>query len=158
MLKKTKEGIIITLRISPNASKNEIIKTEEGIKVKITAQPIDGKANKALIEYLSKLLKIPKSLFEIVKGETSKDKNVLIRTRNEEDIEKIKSSNLAKNAKKLIEVIKENPFQNPPPYEKLVGDLKGLYSRRINIQHRLVYKVNDDTIQILSMWTHYENI
>ena len=77
MLKKTKEGIIITLRISPNASKNEIIKTEEGIKVKITAQPIDGKANKALIEYLSKLLKIPKSLFEIVKGETSKDKNVL---------------------------------------------------------------------------------
>ncbi|CCY63967.1 MAG: DUF167 domain-containing protein [Candidatus Gastranaerophilaceae bacterium] len=91
MLKKTKEGIIITLRISPNASKNEIIKTEEGIKVKITAQPIDGKANKALIEYLSKLLKIPKSLFEIVKGETSKDKNVLIRTRNEEDIEKIKN-------------------------------------------------------------------
>ena len=74
------------------------------------------------------------------------------------DIEKIKSRNLAKNAKKLIEVIKENPFQNPPPYEKLVGDLKGLYSRRINIQHRLVYKVNDDTIQILSMWTHYENI
>lgn len=74
------------------------------------------------------------------------------------DIEKIKSSNLAKNAKKLIEVIKENPFQNPPPYEKLVGDLKGLYSRRINIQHRLVYKVNDDTIQILSMWIHYENI
>lgn len=91
MLKKTKEGIIITLRISPNASKNEIIKTEEGIKVKITAQPIDGKANKALIEYLSKQLKIPKSLFEIVKGETSKDKNVLIRTRNEEDIEKIKN-------------------------------------------------------------------
>ena len=91
MLKKTKEGIIITLRISPNASKNEIIKTEEGIKVKITAQPIDGKANTALIEYLSKLLKIPKSLFEIVKGETSKDKNVLIRTRNEEDIEKIKN-------------------------------------------------------------------
>ena len=59
--------------------------------MKITAQPIDGKANKALIEYLSKLLKIPKSLFEIVKGETSKDKNVLIRTRNEEDIEKIKN-------------------------------------------------------------------
>ena len=74
------------------------------------------------------------------------------------DIERLKSNNLEKNAKKLIELIKENPFQNPPPYEKLVGDLKGLYSRRINIQHRLVYKVNDDTIQILSMWTHYENI
>ena len=74
------------------------------------------------------------------------------------DIEKIKSSNLAKNAKKLIEMIKENPFQNPPPYEKLVGDLNGLYSRRINIQHRLVYKVKENTVQILSMWTHYENI
>ena len=74
------------------------------------------------------------------------------------DIERLKSNNLEKNAKKLIELIKENPFQNPPPYEKLAGDLKGLYSRRINIQHRLVYKVNDDTIQILSMWTHYENI
>ena len=74
------------------------------------------------------------------------------------DIEKLKSSNLEKNAKKLIEVIKENPFQNPPPYEKLVGDLNGFYSRRINIQHRLVYKVKENTVQILSMWTHYENI
>lgn len=74
------------------------------------------------------------------------------------DIEKLKSSNLAKNAKKLIEVIKENPFQNLPPYENLVGDLKGICSRRINIQHRLVYKVNEKTVQILSMWTHYENI
>ncbi len=74
------------------------------------------------------------------------------------DIERLKSNNLAKNAKKLIELIKENPFQNPPPYEKLVGDLKGIYSRRINIQHRLVYKVNENTVQILSMWTHYENI
>lgn len=79
MLKETKDGIIIALRISPNASKNEIIKTEDGIKVKITAQPIDGKANKALIEYLSKQFKIPKSLFEIIKGETSKDKIVLIK-------------------------------------------------------------------------------
>lgn len=74
------------------------------------------------------------------------------------DIEKLKSSNLAKNAKKIIEMIKENPFQNTPPYDKLVGDLKGIYSRRINIQHRLIYKVNENTVQILSMWTHYENI
>ena len=64
------------------------------------------------------------------------------------DIERLKSNNLEKNAKKLIELIKENPFQNPPPYEKLAGDLKGLYSRRINIQHRLVYKVNENTVQI----------
>lgn len=91
MLKETKDGIIIALRISPNASKNEIIKTEDGIKVKITAQPIDGRANKVLIEYLSKQFKIPKSLFEIIKGETSKDKTVLIKTRNEDDIDKIKS-------------------------------------------------------------------
>ena len=59
------------------------------------------------------------------------------------DIAKLKESNLANKAKKLIDVIKENPFQNPPPYEKLTGDLKGLYSRRINIQHRLVYKVKE---------------
>lgn len=76
------------------------------------------------------------------------------------DIAKLKESNLANKAKKLIDVIKENPFQNPPPYEKLTGDLKGLYSRRINIQHRLVYKVKESEkkIQILSMWTRYENI
>ena len=72
----------------------------------------------------------------------------------------MKENNLDKKTKKLIEVLKENPFQNPPPYEKLTGDLKGLYSRRINIQHRLVYKVNEqeNKIQILSMWTHYENL
>lgn len=79
MLKETKDGIILTLRISPNASKNEIIKENEGIKVKITAQPIDGKANKALIEFLSKQFKIPKSYFEIIRGETSKDKTILIK-------------------------------------------------------------------------------
>lgn len=79
MLKETKDGIIFTLRISPNASKNEIIKENEGIKVKITAQPIDGKANKALIEFLSKQFKIPKSYFEIIRGETSKDKTILIK-------------------------------------------------------------------------------
>ena len=77
------------------------------------------------------------------------------------DIIKLKENHLDKKTKKLIEVLlKENPFQNPPPYEKLTGDLKGLYSRRINIQHRLVYKVNEqeNKIQILSMWTHYENL
>lgn len=80
MFKETKDGIILTLRISPNASKNEIIKEDAGIKVKITAQPIDGKANKALIEFLSKQFKIPKSYFEIIRGETSKDKTVLIKS------------------------------------------------------------------------------
>ncbi|WP_333268150.1 MULTISPECIES: Txe/YoeB family addiction module toxin [unclassified Microcoleus] len=58
----------------------------------------------------------------------------------------------------MLDIIKINPFQNPPPYEKLVGDLAGAYSRRINIQHRLVYEVIDseNTLKILRMWTHYE--
>lgn len=70
----------------------------------------------------------------------------------------LKSSKLDNNAKKLISIIEKNPFQNPPPYEKLVGDMKGLCSRRINIQHRLVYQVHEDEkiIKIVSMWSHYE--
>ena len=74
------------------------------------------------------------------------------------DIPNLKSSHLDKNARALIELIRQNPFQNPPAYEKLVGDLKGLYSRRINNQHRLVYQVYEEekTIKIISLWTHYE--
>ena len=70
----------------------------------------------------------------------------------------LKSANLDKRAKKLIDVIAENPFQNPPPYEKLCGDMNGLYSRRINIQHRLVCQVytEEKTVKIVSMWSHYE--
>lgn len=90
MLKETKDGQVLTLRISPNASKNEIIKTPEGIKIKITAQPIDGKANKALVEFLAKQFKVPKSYFEIIRGETSKDKSVLI---NNIDAEKVNQIN-----------------------------------------------------------------
>ena len=76
------------------------------------------------------------------------------------DLEKIKASNLKDKTKKLIDIIREHPFQNPPPYEKLVGDLDGAYSRRINLQHRLIYQVleQEQTIKILRMWTHYENI
>lgn len=78
MIKESKDGLILNLRISPNSSKNEVIKTDDTLKIKITALPIDGKANKALIEYLSKLFKVPKSSFEILKGQTSKDKTILI--------------------------------------------------------------------------------
>ena len=76
------------------------------------------------------------------------------------DIPKLKSIGLSDKAKKLIDIIKKDPFQNPPPYEKLIGDLEGAYSRRINIQHRLVYQVLEDikTIKILSIWSHYEDI
>ena len=76
------------------------------------------------------------------------------------DIPKIKAIKLESKVQKLIEIIKQNPFQNPPPYEKLVGDLEGAYSRRINVQHRLVYQILEEekTIKILSLWTHYESI
>ena len=74
------------------------------------------------------------------------------------DLPKLKSANLHHKAKQLIDLLTENPWKNPPPYEKLVGDLKGKCSRRINIQHRLVYEVDDKTriVKILRMWTHYE--
>ncbi len=91
MIKETKDGILFSIKISPNASKNEIIKTDDGLKVKITAQPIDGKANKALIEFLSKQLKIAKSNFEIVKGQTSKEKTVFLKTFDKEIIEKLRN-------------------------------------------------------------------
>ena len=74
------------------------------------------------------------------------------------DIDKLKSANLEKTVKALIDIIRENPYQTPPPYEKLVGDMKGLYSRRINYHHRLVYSIIDDEkiVKIVSLWTHYE--
>lgn len=74
------------------------------------------------------------------------------------DVEYIKRAGLSEKVQKLISVVKVNPFQNPPPYEKLTGDLKDLYSRRINIQHRLVYEVleQEHTIKIIRMWKHYE--
>ena len=76
------------------------------------------------------------------------------------DISNLKAANLSNKAQNLIELIKENPFQNPPPYEKLLGNLSGLYSRRINRQHRIVYEVNeeDKEIHILRMWTHYDKL
>lgn len=90
MFKKTDEGIILKLRISPNSSKNEIIKTDEILKIKVTAQPIENKANKALIEFLSKTFKIPKSSISILKGETSKDKTLLLKVTDEEKINAIR--------------------------------------------------------------------
>ena len=74
------------------------------------------------------------------------------------DIPKLKSTNLDKKTKSLIDILRLNPYQSPPQYEKLVGDLEGAYSRRINIQHRLVYQILEDikTIKIISMCSHYE--
>jgi len=76
----------------------------------------------------------------------------------QKDALNLRSAGLKDNARPLLAVIADNPFQTPPPYEKPVGDLAGAYSRRINIQHRLVYQVlqTEHTVKVLRMWTHYE--
>jgi toxin YoeB len=83
----------------------------------------------------------------------------LVYTRQaQKDAKKLSSSGLRSKAEKLLKVVAENPFRNPPPYEKLVGDLEGAFSRRINIQHRLVYQVLkvEKIVKIIRLWTHYE--
>ena len=76
----------------------------------------------------------------------------------QKDARKLASSGLKSKAQELLQIIEQDPFQNPPPFEKLIGDLAGAYSRRINIQHRLVYQVleEDKAVKILRLWTHYE--
>lgn len=74
------------------------------------------------------------------------------------DAKKLSSSGLRAKAEELLDILRRNPYQNPPPYEKLIGDLAGACSRRINIQHRLVYQVLDaeKTVKVIRLWTHYE--
>jgi Txe/YoeB family toxin of toxin-antitoxin system len=74
------------------------------------------------------------------------------------DAKKLSASGLRPQAEELLAILRENPFQTPPPYEKLRGDLSGAYSRRINIQHRLVYQVLEEvqTVKVIRLWTHYE--
>ena len=76
----------------------------------------------------------------------------------QKDAKKLAASGLKQKAQSLLKLMEENPYQNPPPYEKLVGDLSGAYSRRINIQHRIVYQVleEDKVIKVMRLWTHYE--
>lgn len=76
----------------------------------------------------------------------------------QKDARKIDAAGHRRRVEALLEVLRTNPFQNPPPYEKLVGDLGGAYSRRINVQHRLVYEVIEDArvVKVIRMWTHYE--
>ena len=76
----------------------------------------------------------------------------------QKDAKKIAAAGLRPKAEKLLEILSENPFQTPPPLEKLIGDLSGAYSRRITIQHRLVYQVLQETktVKVIRMWTHYE--
>ncbi len=91
-MKQTQKDILFKIKISPNSKKNEIIKTETETKIKITAQPIDGKANKCLIEFLSKHFKIPKTSIQIVKGETSKEKTIKFCVSDDEKINLLKET------------------------------------------------------------------
>jgi len=76
----------------------------------------------------------------------------------QKDAKKVATAGLKPKAEKLLEILSKNPFQTPPPFEKLIGDLSGAYLRRINIQHRLVYQVLEEirTVKVIRMWTHYE--
>jgi Txe/YoeB family toxin of toxin-antitoxin system len=76
----------------------------------------------------------------------------------QKDAKKAGKSGIKNNIQKLIKILQDNPYQSPPPFEKLLGDLSGAYSRRINLQHRLVYQVyeNEKIVKIIRMWTHYE--
>jgi toxin YoeB len=84
--------------------------------------------------------------------------NLVFTKQAQKDAKKLASSGLKAKAQVLLQILEENPFQNPPPFEKLLGDLAGAYSRRINIQHRLVYQVVDSerVVKVLRLWTHYE--
>lgn len=83
---------------------------------------------------------------------------VIFTKQAQKDARKLASSNLRSGAQRLLDILAKDPFQNPPPWEKLVGDLAGAFSRRINIQHRLVYQVYhaERTVKVIRMWTHYE--
>ena len=84
--------------------------------------------------------------------------SVVFTKQAQKDARRVASANLKNQTQRLLDVVARNPFQTPPPYERLVGDLAGAYSRRINIQHRLVYQVYEAerVVKVLRMWTHYE--
>ena len=82
---------------------------------------------------------------------------IIYSSQSQKDAKKANKSGLKNNIQRIISILQKNPYQNPPPYEKLLGDLTGAYSRRINIHHRLVYQVyeKEKTVKIIRMWTHY---
>jgi len=84
--------------------------------------------------------------------------NIVFTRQAQKDAKKLSAAGLRPQAEKLIEILRDNPYQTPPRFEKLLGDLAGAFSRRINIQHRIVYQVLDDikTVKVIRMWTHYE--
>jgi Txe/YoeB family toxin of toxin-antitoxin system len=84
--------------------------------------------------------------------------NIIYSSQAQRDAKKADKSGLVASILKIIEILQNNPYQNPPPFEKLLGELSGTYSRRINLQHRIVYQVyeKDKIVKIIRMWTHYE--
>jgi Txe/YoeB family toxin of toxin-antitoxin system len=84
--------------------------------------------------------------------------NIIYSSQAQRDAKKAGKSGIKNNIQKLIGILQKNPYQSPPPFEKLLGDLSGTYSRRINMQHRLVYQIYEDEkiVKIIRMWTHYE--
>lgn len=91
-------------------------------------------------------------------ADSAKEWEIWFTRQAQKDFERLGSAGLEIKARELLRILKANPFQSPPPYEKLVGDLSGAYSRRLNVQHRLVYAVIKESrsIKLLRMWTHYE--
>ena len=83
---------------------------------------------------------------------------IIYTKQSQKDAKKIVAVNLKEKAIEILQILENNPYQSPPPFEKLVGDLTGAYSRRINIQHRIVYQILNDekVVKIIRMWTHYE--
>ena len=83
---------------------------------------------------------------------------VVFTKKAQKDAKKLASAGLRSKAEKLLDILRENPYKTPPTFEKLLGDLSGAYSRRINIQHRLVYQIldNEKVVKVIRMWTHYE--
>ncbi len=86
------------------------------------------------------------------------NRRIVFTKQAQKDAKKISGSGLQSQAVEIIELLRQNPYQSPPPYEKLVGDLSGAYSRRLNIQHRIVYQIlnEEKTVKIIRMWTRYE--
>jgi len=84
--------------------------------------------------------------------------NIIYSSQAQKDAKKADKSGIKNNIQKIIEILQKNPYQSPPPFEKLLGDLSGAYSRRINMQHRLVYQIyeKEKIVKIIRMWTHYE--
>ena len=83
---------------------------------------------------------------------------IIYSSQAQKDAKKASQIGLRNNIQKIINILQNNPYQNPPPYEKLIGDLSGSYSRRINIQHRLIYQIykTEKIVKVIRMWTHYE--